>query len=190
MSKISNGVDIIEPHRPEFNKAIDFLKKDVQGLRTNRTNPELINHLLIEVYGTKTPLEQLATLNVPEPRTIVVQPWDKNIVKEIERALLKTDLGFSVNSTEGMIRLSLPPLNEERRKDLIKILHSKLENVKRSLRNIRDSIREEIIKAERSKEITEDEKYRFFEDLDKLTNEYQEEIKLIGERKEKEINTI
>ncbi len=183
-------MDIIESHRPEFNKAIDFLKKDVQSLRTNRANPELITHLLIEVYGTKTPLEQLATLNVPEPRIIVVQPWDKNIVKEIEQALSKTDLGFSVNSVEGMIRLSLPPLNEERRKDLVKILHNKLENVRKSLRNIRDSVREEIIKSERSKEITEDEKYRFFENLDKLTNEYQEEIKLIGERKEKEINTI
>lgn len=183
-------MDIIESHRPEFNKAIDFLKKDVQSLRTNRANPELVNHLLIEVYGIKTPLEQLATLNVPEPRIIVVQPWDKNIVKEIEQALSKTDLGFSVNAVEGMIRLSLPPLNEERRKDLVKILHNKLENVRKSLRNIRDSVREEIIKSERSKEITEDEKYRFFENLDKLTNEYQEEIKLIGERKEKEINTI
>lgn len=183
-------MDIIESHRPEFNKAIDFLKKDVQSLRTNRADPELVNHLLVEVYGIKTPLEQLATLSVPEPRIIVVQPWDKNIVKEIEKALSKIDLGFSVNSTEGMIRLSLPPLNEERRKDLVKILHNKLENVRKSLRNIRDSVREEIIKSERSKEITEDEKYRFFENLDKLTNEYQEEIKLVGERKEKEINTI
>jgi len=183
-------MNIIEDHKPEFNKAIDFLKKDVQSLRTNRANPELISNLLVEVYGTKTPLEQLATLNVPEPRIIVVQPWDKNIVKEIEKALSKTDLGFSINLNEGMIRLSLPPLNEERRKDLVKILHNKLENVRKSLRNIRDSIREEIIKSERSKEITEDKKYRFFEDLDKLTNEYQEEIKLIGERKEKEISTI
>ena len=183
-------MNIIEDHKPEFNKAIDFLKKDIQGLRTNRANPELISNLLVEVYGTKTPLEQLATLNVPEPRIIVVQPWDKNIVKEIEKALSKTDLGFSINLNEGMIRLSLPPLNEERRKDLVKILHNKLENVRKSLRNIRDSIREEIIKSERSKEITEDKKYRFFEDLDKLTNEYQEEIKLIGERKEKEISTI
>ena len=183
-------MNIIEDHKPEFNKAIDFLKKDVQSLRTNRANPELISNLLVEVYGTKTPLEQLATLNVPEPRIIVVQPWDKNIVKEIEKALSKTDLGFSINLNEGMIRLSLPPLNEERRKDLVKILHNKLENVRKSLRNIRDSIREEIIKSERSKEITEDKKYRFFEDLDKLTNEYQEEIKLIGERKEKEISII
>jgi len=183
-------MNIIEDHKPEFNKAIDFLKKDIQGLRTNRANPELISNLLVEVYGTKTPLEQLATLNVPEPRIIVVQPWDKNIVKEIEKALSKTDLGFSINLTEGMIRLSLPPLNEERRKDLVKILHNKLENVRKSLRNIRDSIREKIIKSERSKEITEDKKYRYFEDLDKLTNEYQEEIKLIGERKEKEISII
>ena len=183
-------MDIVESHQSEFGKAVDFLKKDIQSLRTNRANPELIAHILIEVYGTKTPLEQLATLNVPEPRMIVIQPWDKNILKEIEQALSRADLGASVVSNEGIIRLSLPPLNEERRKGLVKNLHTKLENARKSLRSIRDSVREEIVKAERSKEITEDDKYRFFENLDKLTGEYQDEIKLIGERKEKEINTI
>lgn len=183
-------MDIIESHQTEFGKVIDFLKKDIQNIRTNRANPELVNHLLIEVYGTKTPLEQLATLSVPEPRTIVIQPWDKNIVKEIERALAKADIGTSPVVNEGVIRLILPPLNEERRKGLVKILHAKLENARKSLRVIRDSVRDEIVKAERSKEIGEDDKYRLFEKLDKVTGERQEEIKLIGERKEKEIATV
>lgn len=183
-------MDIIESHQIEFGKVIDFFKKDIQSIRTNRANPELVNHLLIEVYGTKTPLEQLATLSVPEPRTIVIQPWDKNIIKEIERSLAKADIGTSPVVNEGIIRLILPPLNEERRNGLVKILHTKLENARKSLRVIRDSVRDKIVKAERLKEIGEDDKYRLFEKLDKITGEHQEEIRLIGERKEKEIATV
>lgn len=183
-------MNIVESHQEEFKKIIDFLKKDIQTIRTNRASPELVSHVLIEVYGTRTPLEQLATLGVPEPRTIVIQPWDKNIIREIEKSLLKADLGTSPAVNEGVIRLILPPLNEERRKDLIKILHLKLENARKSLRVIRDSVKEEIVKAERVKEIGEDDKYRFFEKLDKITSDYQEEIKSIGERKEKEIILI
>ncbi|MDD5172603.1 MAG: ribosome recycling factor [Patescibacteria group bacterium] len=183
-------MNITESHQEEFTKTIDFLKKDIQSVRTNRANPELINHILIEVYGTKTPLEQLATLSVPEPRTIVIQPWDKNIIKEIEKSLSKSDVGAPPMVNEGVIRLTLPPLNEERRKDLVKILHLKLESARKSLRAIRDSIKEEIVKSERSKEISEDDKYRLFEKLDKMAGDYQEEVKLIGERKEKEIISI
>ncbi|MBL7142023.1 ribosome recycling factor [Patescibacteria group bacterium] len=183
-------MDIVESHQQEFDKVIDFLKRDIQSLRTDRVNPDLVAHVLVEVYGTKTPLEQLATLNVPELRTIIIQPWDKNILKEIEKALTTIDLGATPSLAEGVIRLTLPPLNEETRKSLVKILHTKLENARRSFRSIRDTIREEIVKAERSKEITEDDKYRLFENLDKLTNQKQDEVKLVGERKEKEIMGI
>ena len=183
-------MSIIESYKPEFEKSINFLKKDIQSIRTNRANPELVAHISIEVYGTRTPLEQLATLSIPEPRVIIIQPWDKNIIKEIEQALSKADLGVSIVVREGLIHLSLPLLNEERRKSLVKILHIKLENTKKSFRSIRDSIRDEIIKLERLKEITEDDKYRFFEELDNLTNKYQDEAKLIGEQKEKEIITV
>lgn len=183
-------MNIIESHQEEFRKAIDFLKRDVQTIRTNRANPELVSHILIEVYGTKTPLEQLATLSVPEPRTIVIQPWDKNVIKEIEKSLTKADIGTMPVINEGVIRLILPPLNEERRNDLVKVLHLKLENARKSLRAIRDSIRDEIVKAERAKEISEDDKYRLFEKLDKATGDYQEEVKTVGERKEKEITSI
>ncbi len=183
-------MNIIESHQEGFRKAIDFLKRDVQTIRTNRANPELVSHILIEVYGTKTPLEQLATLSVPEPRTIVIQPWDKNVIKEIEKSLTKADIGTMPVINEGVIRLILPPLNEERRNDLVKVLHLKLENARKSLRAIRDSIRDEIVKAERAKEISEDDKYRLFEKLDKATGDYQEEVKTVGERKEKEITSI
>jgi len=190
MDRNNKYMNIIESHQEEFRKAIDFLKRDVQTIRTNRANPELVSHILIEVYGTKTPLEQLATLSVPEPRTIVIQPWDKNVIKEIEKSLTKADIGTMPVINEGVIRLILPPLNEERRNDLVKVLHLKLENARKSLRAIRDSIRDEIVKAERAKEISEDDKYRLFEKLDKATGDYQEEVKTVGERKEKEITSI
>ncbi len=183
-------MDIIDSRQAEFDKVIDFLKKDIQGVRTNRANVDLVTHILVEVYGTKTPIEQLASISVPELRTIVIQPWDKNVIKEIERALSTADLGTMPSVSEGVVRLNLPLLNEETRKRLVKILQTKSENARKSLRSVRNSVREEIIKAERAKEITEDDKYRLFEDLDKLMAEKQNEIKLIGERKEKEITTI
>jgi len=186
----SVSMDIIESHQQEFDKVIDFLKKDIQGVRTNRASPDLVAHLLVDAYGVKTPLEQLAALSVPEPRTIVIQPWDKNIVKEIERALISIDLGVMPNVSGGIIRLNLPPLNEETRKRLVKILQTKLEEARKSLRVVRDTIRDKIVKAERSKEITEDDKYRLFENLDNLTGQKQDQIKSIEEKKEKEIMEI
>ncbi len=183
-------MDIIELHQNEFKKIIDFLKNDIQSIRTNRANVEMVAKILIEVYGTKTPLEQLATMSVPEPKTILIQTWDRNIVKEVEKALTLANLGVTPTVSDGSIRLNFPPLNEETRKNLIKFLHVKTENARKSLRSLRDSIREEIIKAERQKQMAEDDKYRLFESLDKTTNKYQEEIKLVGEKKEAEIITI
>ena len=188
--KISNGVNIIEPHRQKFDAVVDFFKKDIQGLRTNRASADLVKHILIETYGTKTPLEQIASINVPEPRTIVIQPWDKNIIKDVERALVQANLGVMPTVKELVIHLVLPPLTEEVRKNLVKVLQTKLENAKKSLRSARDEVREEIIDTERSKTISEDEKYRLLEDLDKLSRAKQEEMELIRERKEKEITTI
>ncbi|MDA2922660.1 ribosome recycling factor [Patescibacteria group bacterium AH-259-L07] len=181
-------MDIVESHKEEFNKVITFLKKDLSSIRTGRANTDLVAHILVEAYGTKTPLEQLAALSVPEPRSIVIQPWDKNIVKSIEIALSSGNLGTAPHvDDDGIIRLNLPALNEESRKNLVKVLHSKLENARTSLRSVRDKVRESIVKAERDKEVTQDDKYRLFEDLDKLSSEKQDEIKSIGERKEKEI---
>lgn len=181
-------MDITQIHKLETDKVIDFLKKDVSSIRTNRANIDLVNHVMVEVYGNKTPLEQLACINAPESRLIVIQPWDKNVIKEVERALTLVDLGTTPSvSDDGIIRLKLPPLNEETRKNLVKILNSKLENARKILRSIRDNIRSDIIKAKAEKEITEDDKYRLLEELDKLSSRKHDEIRLIGERKEKEI---
>lgn len=181
-------MDIVQSHKEEFDKVLSFLKKDISSIRTGRASPELVVHILVEAYGTKTTLEQLAALSVSDAHTIVIQPWDKNITKQIEIALSMADLGTAPQVDDnGVIRLNLPALNEESRKNLAKGLHVKLENARRSLRSVRDRVRESIVKAERNKDITEDDKYRLFEDLDKLSGEKQDEIKTIGEQKEKEI---
>ncbi len=183
-------MDFIESHQEKFNKVIDFLRQDIQGLRTNRISTELVVHILVDVYGAKTRLDQLASLSTPEPRLILIQPWDKNISKNIEQALVTANLGAVPTLNEGFIRLKIPSLNEDTRKSLIKVLREKLENARGSLRSIRDEIREQVVKDERAKEISEDDKYLFFDQLDKLSREKQEEIKSIGQKKQEEIMVI
>lgn len=180
----------LETYKSKFNKFIDFFKKETQSLRTNRATPELVVHILIDVYGVKTPLEQLASITAPEPRLLVIQPWDKNILKEIERSLTEANLGAMPTVKGEAVYLSLPPLSEETRKQLVKILQFKAEHVRNEIRRLRDEIRSKIIKEERVKAITEDAKYRLFEQLDKLTNEFVEEVKKIVERKEDEIMSV
>jgi len=183
-------MDFIKFCQEKFNKVIDFLKKDVQGLRTNRVSIELVAHIPVDVYGAKTRLDQLASLSVPEPRLILIQPWDKNIAKNIEQALATANLGAMPTINEGFVRLKIPSLNEDTRKALIKVLREKLENARKSLRSIRDEVREQIVKSERAKEISEDDKYHLFSQLDKLSRQKQEEIKLIGQKKQEEIIVI
>jgi ribosome recycling factor len=176
--------------KQEGEKIIDFFKKDIQGLRTNRANVQLVSHLLVDVYGIKTPLEQLATITIPEPRSIMIQPWDKNLIKEIEATLTQADLGALPVVKDGVIHLNLPPLNEETRKKMVKLLQQKAENSRIKLRNLRDEYRSKILQLAKEKEISEDQKYRLLEDLDKKNKELMDEIETIKERKEKEIMTI
>ncbi|MEK7580544.1 MAG: ribosome recycling factor [Patescibacteria group bacterium] len=174
----------------EFLKVIEKLKSNIQSIRTNRSSANLVSGIMVNVYETRTPLEQLASISAPDPRTLVIQPWDKSILKDIESALVSANLGTMPTVKEDTIFINLPPLNEEMRKKLVKILNEKLEEAKVVLRNIRDEIRAEIIKEEKNKAITEDDKYSLLESLDEKVFKYKEEISLIGERKEKEIMTI
>lgn len=171
-------------------RALEFLKKDLQTIRTNRASTDLVAHILVDAYGVKTPLEQLANITIPEPRSIVIQPWDKNVIKEIETALTRANLGITPMVKEAVVHLNLPPLNEETRKDLVKILHQKQEKAKVNLRNIRDEERSKINKAAKDKTVSEDDKYDLLEELDKKTSGLMTEIEKIGEKKEKEIITI
>jgi len=181
---------LIKKTQEEFKRTADFLNGELKGLRTNRITTGLVKNLKIEVYGVRTPIEQLASLSIREPRTIVVEPWDKNILKNIEKTIAESNLSISPQAKENKIYLTFPALSEESRNQLVKVLKGKLEASRNSLRTVRDKIRSEIASSEKEKEITEDEKYRLFETLDKLTSAKEAEILSIGERKKREIITI
>ncbi|MBL7053868.1 ribosome recycling factor [Patescibacteria group bacterium] len=180
-------MNIIEPHEKDFDNCITFFEKNISKIRTNRITTELISDVLINVYGTKTPLEQVASLSLIGPRTIMIESWDKSIIKEIANSLTNMELGAIPNIEGQIIHLNLPPLNEDTRKKMVKLLHSKAEESRISLRSIRDKVKTVIIMAEKSKEITEDDKYILLEKLDKIISAKNEKIKLIGDKKEKEI---
>lgn len=182
--------DIIETTKKECQQALDYLKREVSTLRAARASRTLVENLLIEYYGTKTPLYQLASINVPEAHQIVIQPYDLNVIKNIEKAILSSKLGLMPNIQGNLIRIVLPPLSEERRKELVFILRQKMEEVKMSIRNHREKAWKEIRTKETEGIITEDEKYKAKEELDKLVKEYNEKIKEIGQIKEKEIMTV
>jgi len=181
---------IIEDNKDQFEKTIEFLKENISSLRTGRVSPSLVESIMVESYGTKSELVHLAAINTPEPRSISIKPWDKGILKDIERALMNSDLNVNPVVDEDLVRLNFPQLTEESRKELVKVLHKKLEESRISLRNQRDKIKESIISIERAKEISEDEKFTSLKELDDMTRDYNEKIKVIGEEKEKEIMTI
>lgn len=174
----------------EFQKTIDFLQSEISNIRTGRANPGLLDGIFVQAYGVKSPLSQLASINVPEPTVITVSPWDKGIIGEIEKSIRESDIGINPVNEGSLIRLVIPKLTEETRKDLIKVLNKKLEQAKISLRQIRDKIREEIIESEKDKAISQDEKFDLLKKLDEKISDFNDTIKEIGEKKEKEIMTI
>jgi ribosome recycling factor len=170
--------------------AVNFLSNDLKSLRTNRVSGDLVKNIKIDVYGVYTPLEQLASLSIAEPRIIVIDPWDKNILKSIEKALSEAKLGSAPTAKEGKIYLHLPPLSEETRKNLIKILKEKVEKGKKSLRAIRDEARSAITNLTKEKEISEDERFNFLKELDHLIRTKEDEVEDISQRKEREVMTV
>lgn len=180
----------LSDHKSQFESALNRLREELSGLRTGRAAPSVIENILVDCYGAKMPLLQLASISAPEPRQLLVQPWDPTNLKPIEKALEIANLGFGIIIQEKIIRLNVPMLTEERRTEIVKNLKQLLEKNKVSLRQIREKVREEIIKQERDRQISEDEKYRLQEALDKMTKEYTDKIDELGEKKEQEIMTI
>ncbi len=167
--------------------AIQALEEDLSGIRTGRASPALIERMQVEYYGVPTALIQLASISVPEPRSLLIKPFDASSLKAIERAILASDLGLTPNNDGKSIRLNLPPLTEERRRDLVKIVHNRVEEARVAARNVRrDSIRD-LREFEQEKMISEDELKKGEEELQKITERYIEDINAAGERKEKEI---
>ncbi|HZK23860.1 MAG TPA: ribosome recycling factor [Oscillospiraceae bacterium] len=171
-------------------KAVQALKKDLSTLRTGRATPALLDRIVVEYYGAQTPINQLANISVPEPRLLVIQPWDKKVIGEVERALLKSDLGLMPNSDGSLIRLSIPQLTEERRKELVKISKKKAEDGRVAIRNIRRDANDTTKNMEKAHEITEDELHKAQDEIQKLTDKMIEAADNVLADKEKEIMEV
>jgi len=180
----------IQVKEGEFQKAVEFFKKDIANLRTGRANPAMLDGVMAESYGVKTPLNGLANITVADAKSMTVSPWDKNILKEIEKAITGANLGVGVVNEGDKIRITIPQITEENRKDLVKKLNEKMEDVRIALRKVRDEVKEEIEKAEADKKISEDDKFRFIKELDEEIRKRNDEIKDIRDKKEGEIMTI
>jgi ribosome recycling factor len=167
-----------------------LLEGDLRTIRTGRASPALVERLQVDYYGTATPLNQLATISAPEPQLLTIRPYDPGSLRDIERAILASDLGLTPNNDGRLIRLVIPPLNEERRMELVKLVRRRAEEAKVTLRNIRRDSLEELREFEKEKLISEDEFYRARDDLQELTDRYIEQIDEIQERKEQEIKEV
>ena len=187
MAKIK---EILSTAQTKMQKTIEVLRVDLASVRAGRASVSLLDKVMVEYYGTPTPVNQVASVTVPEPRMIVIQPWEKNLLKDIERAIMKSDLGLNPNSDGSVIRLNLPQLTEERRKELVKTVHKKAEDARVSIRNLRREANESVKKAEKAKEITEDEAKKANDDIQKMTDKFIKEVDTVMEHKEKEVMEI
>lgn len=170
--------------------AISSLEDDLNGIRTGRAHPALIDKLLVEYYGVLTPLNQLATISVPEPRQLMIRPFDSSTLKIIERTIIASDLGLTPNNDGKVIRLNLPILTEERRRDLAKVTNNRVEEARIACRNVRRDIIKDLREFEKEKLISEDELKRAEDELQKVTDHYITEIDQIGDNKTDEIMEV
>ena len=179
--------DLFGDAERRMQKAVEALRQDIASLRTGRASSALVERITVDYYGTPTPINQVASISVPEARLLVIQPWDRKMLTDIEKAIQKSDLGINPNNDGQVIRLAIPPLNEERRRDMVKTLHKRLDEHKVAIRNIRRDAHDKLRDREKKKEVSEDELKRSTERLQKLTDRYIDEMDKVGKAKELEI---
>ena len=179
--------DALKEAETRMKITVQALEDDLAGIRTGRATPALVERLPVEYYGVPTPLQQLATFSVPEPRQILIKPFDASSIKDIERAILASDLGLTPSNDGKVIRLTLPPLTQERRQDLVKVVGQRVEEGRIAVRNIRRDTIKDMREFEEEKLISEDDLKRGEEDIQKLTDKYIETMNEVGENKEEEI---
>lgn len=182
--------DILDKTRKRMLATIEALKKDFNGLRTGRASASLLDNVTVEVYGAMMPLSQVGTISVPEPRMLSVQVWDKSNVKSVEKAILESGLGLNPVTDGQLLRLPLPDLSEERRKELVKIASKYAESSKVSLRNVRRDSMDELKALEKKGDISEDDQHSGAEDVQKITDEYSKQIDSLFSQKEQDIMSL
>lgn len=179
--------DLLMDTEERMQGVIEATKKELAAVRTGRANPALLNKVIVDYYGTPTPLNQLATITAPDARLLVVQPWDKNSIKDVEKAIIKSDLGLTPNVDGNTIRLPIPQLTEERRKDLVKMIRKDVEDKRIAIRNIRRDSNDKLKASEKNGELPEDDSRRTQDEVQKLTDKYIAEVDRLLAAKEEEI---
>jgi ribosome recycling factor len=182
--------DVLLDIEDRMDKAISALQSDLMGVRTGRASPALVERVRVEAYGSTMPLNQVATVAAPEPRLLTIRPWDAGTIGAIERAILKSDLGLTPNNDGKIIRLSIPSLTDERRRDLAKIVSRRVEEAKVAIRNLRRDGLKDMGDLEKNKEISEDDFFKAKEDLQQLTDDYSKKADNLGEQKQAEIMEV
>jgi ribosome recycling factor len=181
---------IIKEAETRMRKSIDAFKSEIAKLRTGRAHPSILDHIRVDYYGTEMPLNQVASVNVADARTLTITPWEKNMVQPIEKAILNSDLGLNPATTGTVIRVPMPALNEERRKELTRVVRNEAETARVSIRNVRRDANNELKELSKSKQITEDEERRLNDEVQKQTNKFIAEVDEILAAKETDLMAV
>ena len=184
------STDTISSADHKMNRAVEAMERDFQAFRTGRASTALVERLTVDYYGTQTPLNQLAGISVPEAHQIVIQPWDRGVLGAIEKAIQKSDIGLMPNVDGTVVRLNIPPLTEDRRKDLVKSVHRRMEEAKVEIRNLRRDAADDLKKEERDGTVGADESHRQLDHLQKTTDRWIAEVDRIGAAKEQEVMEV
>jgi ribosome recycling factor len=179
--------EVLQQARQHMAKSVEHLQQQLARLRTGRATPALIEHIRVDYYGVPTPISQVGNISVPEPRMLVIQPWDRSLLGAIEKAILQSDLGVTPSNDGSVIRIVMPPLSEERRRELVKVCRRYAEEARIALRNLRREYMEKLRQVEKEEHLSEDERRRGEQELQKIMDSFTEEIERILERKEREI---
>lgn len=191
MARLSPSMSThLDAHRPEFTRVIEHFQRELASLRTGRANAQLVENIRIEAYGQLMDLKGVASITTPDAKTLQIEPWDKSVVKDIEKALIDASLGMQPNVAGTVIRLVMPPMTEEGRKNLVKLLRGKTEDARIGIRNVREKVKSLIVEDEKAKVISEDDRRRFLEQLDKAVAEQNDKIEAVAKEKEEEIMKV
>ena len=182
--------EVLPDAKERMTKAVEALRKDLAAIRTGRASIGLVDHVRVDYHGTPMPINQLATVSVPEPRLLTIQPWDRSALGTIEKAIQKSDLGITPTNDGSMIRLALPQLTEQRRKELAKMVQKRVEEGRVAVRNVRRDLHDELRKSEKNHEASEDEVRRATDQLQKLTDQFIADMDRVGKEKEAELMEV
>ena len=180
----------LDTRKSEFEKHLEHLSQELKTLRTGRASTAMVEHIHVDAYGASTPLQHCASLSIADARTLVIAPWDKSLLKEVEKSIVQAHIGVTPVNDGVVIRIVMPMLTEENRKSLVKSLGVRLEQARVGLRSVRDKIKEGVLKSEKAKEITEDDRFALLKDLDEMIREYTNTVEQMGKAKEQDIMTM